>query len=241
MDQLIVNCDLGEAEPTAQTARLMSSVDAANICCGVHAGSLEKTRETLLLAKQNRVMVGAHPGLAAAGGRGGELPSVADFGDLLKAQLGAFTSLATELEVEVSYVKLHGSLYSAVEADALLLRVYIDVLRELDLDLGLFSLAGGQCAVAARGAGFRVWEEVFADRGYSDTGALVPRGSVGALLGLREAKHRFERWYGSSLMSTVGHSSDILLSAETICVHSDSPDALQLVRQIKVMLDSSAQ
>ena len=239
MDRLIVNCDLGENESAAQTASLIASVDAVNISCGVHAGSLAKTREALLLAKQQGVMVGAHPGLAAEGGRGTRAPTALEFRALLRAQLDSFMSLAAEICIDVTYVKLHGSLYSAVEADSILLDVYLSELREMDLGLGVYALAGGRCVAAARSANFRVWAEAFADRGYLEGGSLVPRGSPGALLGLTDAERRFIQWQVSGDMPTVDGSS-FALRADTICVHSDSPEAGQLISAVKAAIQSTA-
>lgn len=85
---ILLNCDLGENEPTTRTAELLALVDAANICCGVHAGSAAKTRETIGLAKRAGVLIGVHPGMAAAGGRGAELPDPVALSSLLREQCG---------------------------------------------------------------------------------------------------------------------------------------------------------
>lgn len=231
MAGLIINCDLGENESAEQTEALLSVVDAANVCCGVHAGSLEKTRETLLMAKAKGVMVGAHPGMGVAGGRGEASLSAADFRSLLVEQLATFLEVAEDESVPVRYVKLHGSLYHAVEQDATLLKVYLDTLAILAADLGVFGLAGGACVTAARDRGIEVWEEAFADRGYREDGTLVPRGEAGALLSLPDASQRFAQWKDSGLMEAVG-GARFALQADTCCVHADSPDALNLLRDL---------
>jgi len=153
MGELILNCDLGEDECAAQTEQLMALVGAANICCGVHAGSAAKTRATLELAKRYGVMVGAHPGLAIAGGRGSELPSAVELDALLQEQLGCFLRIAGEVDVPVRYVKLHGTLYHAVEQDDALADVTVGMIKALDNSVGIFSLAGGRLAQLARRKG----------------------------------------------------------------------------------------
>lgn len=238
MARLIINCDLGENETAAQTEALMALVDAANICCGVHAGSLDKTRAALVVAKRCGVMVGAHPGLGLAGGRGGELPTLQAFRELLDEQLATFFALAAEVGVPVAYVKLHGSLYSAVEADAALLSSYMAVLQGVGQKCGLFALAGGRCVAAARELGLTVYEEVFADRGYTLTGALVPRSSAGALLDVASAQRRFDTWYETQRMPT-NDGRAVCLAADTVCVHSDSPGSLQLIRTLKARIEQS--
>ncbi|CAA6679820.1 MULTISPECIES: 5-oxoprolinase subunit PxpA [unclassified Lentimonas] len=233
MGELLLNCDLGENESAAQTECLMARVGAANICCGVHAGSLEKTRATLELAKRFGVLVGAHPGLAVAGGRGGAVPSVAELDALLQEQLGSFVALAGEVDVPVSYVKLHGTLYHAVEQNDRLAEAYLRRIKLMDTNVGIFSLAGGRLSRVARADGIRVWEEAFADRGYTESGQLVPRDQPGALIdGVSAAVERLRQWQQTGAMPTVDGGS-VAFSAETLCVHSDSPDALELLEALR--------
>lgn len=229
MGELILNCDLGENESVEQTERLMARVGAANICCGVHAGNLEKTRATLELAKRYGVMVGAHPGLAVEGGRGADLPSADELDALLEEQLGDFLRIAAEVDVPVRYVKLHGSLYHGVEQDDALAAVTLRHIIGSDTSLGIFSLAGGRLAPLARAAGIYVWEEAFADRGYMQNGQLVPRDQPDALLeDVSVAVGRLRQWQRSGEMPTVD-GGNVAFRAETVCVHSDSPDALELL------------
>ena len=229
MRKLILNCDLGEHEGVAQTERLMALVDAANICCGVHAGSEAKLRSTLKLAKRHGVLVGAHPGLALAGGRGATYPSAAAFDALLCDQLTRFARVAAEVGVPVRYVKLHGTLYHAVERVPALAEVFVQRLESKHPSLGIFALPGGSDAPLARAAGIRVCEELFADRAYSADGELMPRGQPGAVIEeLAVAVGRIQQWLESGKMAVDG-SQSIPLLGETLCVHSDSPHALQLL------------
>ena len=239
MEDIIINCDLGENESAERSERLMALVGAANICCGVHAGSAAKTRATLALAKRYGVQVGAHPGLAAAGGRGADLPSAVAFAELLETQVGGFLQLAKEEGVRVGYVKLHGSLYHAVEKEPMLAAKMIEYIQSLDIELGLFSLAGGVVAKDARASGLKVWEELFADRGYLADGSLIPRGSRGALIEKVDvAAARLAEWRASGKMATTGAS--IVLNGQTVCVHSDSPNSLELLEELRKRLSSAS-
>ena len=228
MGRLNLNCDLGENEPLAQTERLLQLVDAANVCCGVHAGSLEKTQETLRLAQKYGVVVGAHPGLASSGGRGVDLPSAAQFRVLLEAQLGNFFKAAEDLGVPVHHVKLHGSLYMAVERDVDLANVYLEQLMSFGNPL-VFALSGGVFAKKATAQGLRVSAELFVDRAYQADGSLLPRTEQGALIeSVDEAVGRMRVWLGSGRMQTV--SGELLsLMGDTMCVHSDSPNSIELL------------
>ena len=232
MGRILINCDLGENETDELTAKLLSLVDAANICCGVHAGGVSKTRKTIKLASEKGVLIGAHPGLAVDGGRGDALPELDDFRDLLTYQLQRMISYADPCETWISYVKLHGSLYHAVEENDAYAEVYLERLRSVVYGFGVFSRAGGSFQAKARDVGLKVWEEAFADRGYRSDGSLVPRGETGALLDVDEAVARFEKWQRSGLMDTVD-GSEIELKADTFCVHSDSPDSETLLARLK--------
>lgn len=231
MARLILNCDLGENESPEQTAALLAQVGAANICCGVHAGSLSKTTATIQLANEAGVMIGAHPGLAGSGGRGGDLPSATDFEALLIAQIDGFSDIAADLGAEVRYVKLHGSLYHAVEVDADLRAVFIRFMCGRPA-LGVFALAGGVCAREAVAQGIQVWAEAFADRGYLNHGGLVPRGEPGAILSTVDAVERVRQWWSTGRMPAIGGAS-VPLAADTLCVHADSPDAVNLLVSLR--------
>ena len=236
MRELLLNCDLGEHESEVQTERLMARIDAANICCGVHAGSEAKLRSTLQLAKRYAVRVGAHPGLAAAGGRGARYPSAAAFDALLRDQLGAFTAIAAEIGVPVDYVKLHGTLYHAVERVPELAEGFLQRMQSMLPTAGIFALAGGRFAPRARAAGLRVWEELFADRGYRNDGQLIPRGQPGAVIDEPAlAVQRIQQWLAHGQMAVDG-GRPIPLAGETLCVHADSPQALTLLASLRRLI-----
>lgn len=236
MEQLLINCDLGENESTEQTAALLQMIEAANIACGVHAGSQKKTQLTVQMAKEAGVRIGAHPGLETDGGRGVGVPDVAKFAKLLADQLSFFASTVEEAEASWHHVKLHGSLYSAVERSALMAEVYLEALAGLDAEVAIFCLAGGPLATRARAAGFSVFEEIFADRGYRSDCALVPRGEPGDLMtNPVEVATRIEAYVKTGILPAVNGAS-LTLKGDTVCVHSDSTNSLELLRLLKKSL-----
>ena len=237
MDRLILNCDLGEDEPTVQTEALLLLVDAANICCGFHAGNPEKTRRTIELALKYGVHIGAHPGIAIQGGRGIELPSPEAFHALLTEQIGAFQDHARSLGASVEYVKLHGSLYHAVEQYSSLAEVYIKFLLAQSPRLAVYALAGGSFAQMAATVGLRVFHEVFADRAYRGDGALLPRSEEGSVLTHQAAVGRFKVWIEQGTMPTLG-GQFVHLKGDTLCVHGDSPDALEMTRELRSLIQA---
>ncbi|WP_269526464.1 LamB/YcsF family protein [Coraliomargarita parva] len=235
MGTLVLNCDLGEDEDLVQTAVLMSRIDAANICCGVHAGSNEKTRATLELARQHAVRIGAHPGLASDGGRGTGRVDTDAFRSLLEHQVGLFLQACESMNCTMDYIKLHGRLYHLVERDAALANAYLAFLDRLPSRPAVFALAGGSFSMMAREAGIEVYEELFADRGYLDDGHLVPRNEAGAVLQSHEAAvDRISQWISSGMMPA--RSRAVYLAAQTICVHSDSPGAVDLIDSLNILI-----
>jgi UPF0271 protein len=233
MERLIINCDLGEDESPELTAALMARVDAVNICCGVHAGSLARTEACLLQAQAAGCRILAHPGLAMAGGRGGTPPTVTEFQSILEQQVIFFLATAARYSVPVHGIKLHGTLYHLVEQSAEHLTAYIDFVRQNCPDLVLSAFAGGRCLERARSSGLSVMAEIFFDRAYTAQGTLLSRSESGAVLEPQPAWERFQHWQQTQQMRAQcgAHFS---LTAQTICIHGDSPDALAMLDLLRM-------
>ncbi|MEM9400339.1 MAG: LamB/YcsF family protein [Verrucomicrobiota bacterium] len=229
---IILNCDLGEHEKPARTEELMRCIGAANIACGGHAGDADSMRHCLRLCRKYGVLAGAHPGMAAEGGRGDVLLTSKKLLSLLQEQVECLAGLAEEESVSLHHIKLHGSLYHAVEKDEKLAHTYIKFLKSRQLPLTVFSLAQGAFCNLARSNGLKVWEEAFADRAYEDDGSLRSRKFQDAVISDKEqVVARVAQWLKTGCMqSNTGHA--IQLKARTLCIHSDSPDALALLKAL---------
>lgn len=232
---ILINCDLGENESDELTEQLLDFVDAASICCGVHAGSEAKTRRTLQVASEKGVLIGAHPGLGSDGGRGTELPDADSFRRIVESQLLRFIEIADSCETWVSYVKLHGSLYHAIEKRVDYAKIYLELLQSIGSGFDVISTAGGSFQTQAKAAGLKVYQEVFADRAYRCDGTLVPRDLPGALLDPNETIDRFKYWLEEGLMPSVD-GDPVSMYADTICVHSDSLDPYFMLQQMKYLI-----
>lgn len=231
-----INCDLGEGEPVGRTQALMRWVTSANVACGGHAGDVRSMERCVLLAVRLGVRLGAHPGLVEGFGREAVRVSVPEFEALLVQQVAALQAVARACRARLHHVKLHGSLYHAVERDAPLRRAFLRVLARWFPGLKVYALAGGRVAAEAARFGVFVWQEGFLDRAYRDDGTLVPRGESGALL--TEAWQRRERLErlreGGGLIGARGCSLTVL--PRTLCVHGDSDDAIALARLARRLL-----
>ncbi len=232
MRQLDLNCDLGEGEPATRTRALMRLVSSVNVACGGHAGTARSMETCVRLAREHRVHLGAHPGLADPAGFGRAEQSVTPAGLelLLMQQVSALETVARSLHAPLHHIKLHGALYHLTEKDPSLSRIYLNVVARWWPRIVLFVRAGGPLAQRARRAGLKFWEEVFADRGYASDGSLLPRGAPGALLtDLAHVRDRLNRLTVTG--EIVAKSGEVLqLKPRTVCIHSDTPDAVRLAR-----------
>jgi UPF0271 protein len=231
---LDLNCDLGEGEPLARTRALVRWITSANLAGGGHAGDAQTMQACVRLAKFFGVRLGAHPGPWSRGdhGRGPVRITPDELELLLLHQVGALEKIARAEGIRLHHLKLHGALYHATDADEVLARRYALTVARWWPRAIIYARAGGLTARIAQQTDLRVWEEVFADRGYRDDGTLVPRGQPGALLtNPRQVTERVATLVKEGkLVSVTGQS--LSLRAQTLCVHSDTPGALRLARAV---------
>ncbi len=235
-----LNADLGENEPPARTAALMSLIDLANIACGGHAGTEETMERAVRLALENRVGIGAHPGWAADFGRGAAKIDTPELGVLLDAQIHALERVAGRLGGSLSHVKLHGALYHAVERSEELARGYVDLVRARYAGLKIVALAGGRLIALCRERGVEAMPEAFVERGYREDGGLIPRGEPGDLIfepGIVAERVRSLAENGC-LRAVSG--AVVRIDATTVCVHSDTPNAVRIARAAREVLGPRA-
>jgi 5-oxoprolinase (ATP-hydrolysing) subunit A len=235
-----LNCDLGEGEPWHRTAALMGSITSANVACGGHAGTSASMERCVELARVAGVRLGAHPGLWSRGdfGRGEVNIQPAELELLLLQQVGALKTVARHGNVPFHHIKLHGALYHATEQDPGLARAYIRVVERYWPASKIYCIAGGRVARLARNAGLIAWEEVFADRLYGEDGLLLPRTEPGAVLTeVSQVLRQFQSILGGKISTRSGRGIPVI--AQTICVHSDTPNAAQIASRIKERLRRS--
>jgi 5-oxoprolinase (ATP-hydrolysing) subunit A len=229
---LDLNGDLGEWESPRRTRALMRHLTSANVACGGHAGDARTMLRCVRLAREFGVRLGAHPGLPDRAGRGRREARVSpdELERLLQEQVGALADMARTEGVRLHHIKLHGALYHATERDPRLARCYVAVVARHWPGAVVYARAGGRVAgLAPRG---KVWGEAFVDRAYQDDGSLVPRGEPGAVLpSLRAMREQADR-----LMETgevIARSGErIPLAVKTLCLHSDTPQAVRLARAL---------
>lgn len=239
-----LNSDLGEGYgPWAMgdDAAMLTLVTSANIACGGHASDPETMYQTLRLAAQNGVSVGAHPGYNDPMGFGRRVipMSPAEVGRMVAAQIGSLQAMAALAQTSVRYVKPHGALANLAADDRAVSDAIAAAVKAISADLAILAISGTELEHAARAADITVFSEIFADRGYLPNGRLVPRSQAGAMIHDPEAAvDRLLTFLESGLMPVVG-GDPIPLAAQSICVHGDSPGAVEMARHLRSKLGAT--
>ena len=239
-----LNSDLGEGFgpwSMGDDAAMLDLVNSANIACGGHASDPETMFATLRLAAERGVIVGAHPGYNDREGFGRRVIPMApdEIGRMVAAQVGALMGVAALAGTRVAYVKPHGALGNLAADRRDVADAIVAAVRAISPDLAILAISGTELEQAARAGGSTVFSEIFADRAYLATGRLVPRSRPGAVIhDSAAAVDRLLGFLDSGLMPVVD-GDPIPLAAQSICVHGDSPGAVEMARAIQQLLTAA--
>ncbi|WP_018024187.1 LamB/YcsF family protein [Corynebacterium ulceribovis] len=248
MVSIDLNADLGEAtagNAVSDDTAMIELISSANVACGFHAGEPVGIARTIAAAAQANVTIGAHPGYRDIPGFGRRFIDYnpAELREELLYQIGAIHTLARVNGRGVSYVKPHGALYNAIVHHEAQAEVVVDSVkkfnRTFDLDVPLLLLPGSIAIDIADAAGVRVVREAFADRNYNPDGTLVSRRLPNAVL--HDPKLVADRVVELAKTGTLTASdgTQIKVQADSICVHGDSPGAVDMTRSITEALKAA--
>ncbi|RSS94665.1 LamB/YcsF family protein [Streptomyces sp. WAC02707] len=244
MTSIDLNADLGEGFGRwrlTDDEGLLSVVTSANVACGFHAGDPATMRRVCELAVARGVTVGAqvsYRDLAGFGRRAMDVPS-AELAAEVAYQIGALDVFARAAGTRVAYVKPHGALYHRVVRDEAQAAAVVDGVLLAGGALPVLGLPGSRLLELAGRAGLPVVAEAFADRAYTDEGTLVPRGQDGAVVADPDAV--VERSVALAVSGTVVARSGarVEVRARSLCVHGDTPGAVELARRVRRRLEAS--
>ncbi|MDK3257506.1 LamB/YcsF family protein [Blastococcus capsensis] len=239
-----LNADLGEGFGVWRLGdddALLGLVTSANVACGFHAGDPVTMRRVCGAAVASGVSIGAQVSYRDFAGFGRRFVDVAP--DELAAdvlyQLAALDGIARTAGGRVSYVKPHGALYNAVVHHEAQARAVVDAVAGYDPGLAVLGLPGSVFLRTAAAAGLRTVGEGFADRGYTAAGTLVPRGAAGALVSEPAAVvERAVRMATDGVVAAVD-GTEVRTEVSSICVHGDTPGAVQLARSVRAALEGA--
>ena len=244
MPAVDLNSDLGESFgrwTLGDDAAMLPLVTSANVACGFHAGDPTTLRRTCALAVDSGVVIGAQVGyrdLAGFGRRFIDMDPVELTDDVLY-QIGALEAMARVAGSRVAYVKPHGALYNTTVHSTGQAQAVVKAVGAYDPALPVLGLPGSELLAAAEKAGLRSVTESFADRGYTPEGTLVPRSQPGALVtDADEVARRVVRMVVDREVAAVDGST-VSVTAESVCVHGDSPGAVAMAEAVRAALDAA--
>lgn len=233
-----LNADLGEsfgAYKMGDDAALLRIVGSANVACGFHGGDPLVMAQTVRLAREAGVSIGAHPSFPDLQGFGRRVMrlNADELAAVVTYQIGALMGMALSQGARVTHVKPHGAMSNLACEDAAMAATIAGAVRAVDPGLILLAPALSQLALAGRAAGLKVADEVFADRAYTDDGNLVPRGQPGAVLASSEAclAHVLRMLERGGIVCASGKV--LPTTFHSICVHGDNAHAVATAAAVR--------
>jgi len=244
MTAIDLNADLGEGFGRwrlTDDEQLLSVVTSANVACGFHAGDAVTMRRVCELAAARGVTIGAqvsYRDLAGFGRRAMDVPP-AELAAEVAYQIGALEVFARAAGSRVAYVKPHGALYNRVVHDERQADAVVEGVLLADAALPVLGLPGSRLLELAAEAGLPAVPEAFADRAYTEQGTLVPRGQDGAVVTDPEAVVERSLSLARSGTVTARSGAVIKVRARSLCLHGDTPGAVELARQVRRRLEDA--
>ncbi|QOS98746.1 5-oxoprolinase subunit PxpA [Brevibacterium sp. JNUCC-42] len=243
MYRVDLNCDLGEsfgAYRMGNDEEILTFISSANIACGYHAGDPSTMRHTVQMALEKGVAIGAHPGLPDLIGFGRRTMDISqrEAHDIVLYQMGALHAFVKAQGGIMHHVKPHGALYNMAAQNDSLAEAIAEAVYSLDTELILYGLSGSRLVKAAEKIGLRSAHEVFADRTYQIDGSLTSRRQPNAVLtDTDEAVSQVIRMVKEGKV-TSQQGTDVMIKADTVCIHGDGVHALSFAKQIRSQLEN---
>lgn len=233
-----LNADLAEGYGVWELGddeAMLDIVTSANLACGFHAGNPVGLARTCLAAQKRGVRIGAQVGyfdLAGFGRRQIDVAPAELTADVIY-QIGALQALARAAGSTLGYVKPHGALYNTIVADRGQARAVAEAVHAVEPGLPVLGLAGSVFFEEAQRLGLRTVAEAFADRAYQPDGRLVPRTQAGAVLhDPTEIARRVLAMVQTGTVTALDGST-IGIEAQSVCVHGDSPGAVDIAAAVR--------
>jgi UPF0271 protein len=236
-----LNADLGEGFGVWQLGdddAMLGIVSSANVACGFHAGDPAGLLRVCRSAAERGVRIGAQVSYHDLAGFGRRFIDVSAE-DLLADvvfQIGALQAIAQAAGSAVAYVKPHGALYNSIVSHRDQAAAVAEAVATVDASLPVLGMAGSAFFDEADRRGLRTVAEVFADRAYQPNGTLVPRREPGAVLDDPTViAHRVVNMVNAGEV-TATDGTVLRVAAESVCVHGDSPGAVQIAAAVHEQL-----
>lgn len=242
MKTIDINCDMGESfgrYTLGNDAELMSLVSSVNIACGFHAGDALVMEATAAMAVRMGVAIGAHPGYPDLQGFGRRAMALSprEVEAMVLYQIAALAGIAHAVGTHIRHVKPHGALYNTACVDEATAQAVSRAVRRFSAELILVGLAHSVLLDAGREAGLQVAAEGFPERGYAPDGRLIERGKTGALIHDPQEAAQQAVFLATSRSGSGSSSAHGLIGVDTLCIHGDSPNAVNIAKAVRERLE----
>lgn len=239
-----LNSDLGEgfgAYSCGDDEAMLGIVTSANVACGLHAGDPEIMAKAFAVARERGVAIGAHPGFPDLWGFGRRrIPfATGEIERLVAYQIGAAQALAAYAGHRITYVKPHGALGNIACEERPVADAIARAVKAVDPNLALLATALTEQVRAGEAAGLTTYQEIFADRGYTEQGLLIARSEAGAMITDHEtAASRVVEMVSEGVIITAS-GKRLPTAVSSVCVHGDSGHAVAMALHVRKALEQA--
>jgi 5-oxoprolinase (ATP-hydrolysing) subunit A len=232
--RLAINCDMGESfglYKMGDDEGMMPYITIANVACGFHASDPTVMARTVRLARQHKVNVGAHPSLPDLQGFGRREMKMQpqELTDCILYQVGALKGFLDREGMALYHIKPHGSLYGMAARSAEMAQAVADAAKVFNVPV--LGMAGTMHETVYPAAGLEFISEYYADLEYADDGTLIITREHHAVDPARAAQRARRAVAEGKVLSVNG--KEVPVRADCICVHSDTPNAVEVARAVK--------
>ena len=239
-----INCDAGESYGrfiVGNDSKVFPHISSCSIACGFHGGDPVTICNTIQLAIQHDLRIGAHPSypdLIGFGRRNVDM-SPTDLNACIQYQIAAIKGLALSYGAPLQYVKPHGALYNRIATDEVTASVVYSAIADIDPTLHVMGLAGSRTRSVATDLGLVFIPEAFADRRYLPSGLLAPRSETNSVITDADeaANQVLNLVMNHRVIATDG--SEVSVEAESICIHGDTSTAIAIATRISNVLSTN--
>ena len=229
-----INCDMGESfgiYSAGNDEEIMPLIDIANVACGFHASDPNHIRKTVELAKKYNVKIGAHPSLPDLQGFGRREMKLQrhELKNLIMYQVGALKSFLDEFDMPLNHIKPHGALYGMASKDEEVAHAIADAV--VVFNVSIFGMVNTFHEKVYRKRGLNFIAEFYADLDYDPDGKLIIAKGKNKPYDAALALERCLRAISENKVKNTG-GTDTVVGCDTICVHSDTPNAIEIIQNL---------
>ena len=239
-----INCDMGEIDELLKNntySKLMDHVTSINVACGGHAGNMNMMKKIIQISKNKNVKIGAHPSYPDRKnfGRYDLDINPKELSESIANQINDLIKVAKIEKIKIDHVKPHGALYNSAAKNKDLAKIICNVVKTINPEIPIICLAESPMVSVIRNMGLKPISEAFADRTYEKDGSLRKRNLNKALIIDPTDAAKQAKLISFQKKVVAYDGSEVLINSETICVHSDTPNALEIAKAIKEAISTA--